>query len=195
MAGLVGIGLSDLWAASGLEGPEFAGEEVGYVCVPCRVRHSFWHASAAGTPQQCLIEKTPMWLTMPCEHTAQKHQAVSNTSKLNRAQPLLQVLSNHMGLFLQKTNIIRDYLEDIVEEPAPRMFWPREVWGKHADQLADFKVGSQKGISRMVVWMDQIDFQNAYLENGYLLPRHQGECPAAKLLALACCRGQELWPA
>ena len=28
MAGLVGIGLSDLWAASGLEGPEFAGEEV-----------------------------------------------------------------------------------------------------------------------------------------------------------------------
>jgi len=25
-----------------------------------------------------------------------------------------------MGLFLQKTNIIRDYLEDILEEPAPR---------------------------------------------------------------------------
>jgi len=29
-------------------------------------------------------------------------------------------LSNGMGLFLQKTNIIRDYREDIVEEPAPR---------------------------------------------------------------------------
>ena len=29
-------------------------------------------------------------------------------------------LNNHMGLFLQKTNIIRDYLEDILEEPAPR---------------------------------------------------------------------------
>ena len=29
-------------------------------------------------------------------------------------------LANHMGLFLQKTNIIRDYLEDIDEEPAPR---------------------------------------------------------------------------
>ena len=39
-------------------------------------------------------------------------------------------LSNGMGLFLQKTNIIRDYLEDIMEEPAPRMFWPRDVWGK-----------------------------------------------------------------
>ena len=33
---------------------------------------------------------------------------------------LTDELANHMGLFLQKTNIIRDYLEDIVEEPAPR---------------------------------------------------------------------------
>lgn len=41
-------------------------------------------------------------------------------------------LSNCMGLFLQKTNIIRDYLEDIEEEPAPRMFWPRDVWSKCA---------------------------------------------------------------
>lgn len=48
-------------------------------------------------------------------------------------------LSNHMGLFLQKTNIIRDYLEDILEEPAPRMFWPREIWGRYAEQLADFQ--------------------------------------------------------
>lgn len=57
-------------------------------------------------------------------------------------------LSNSMGLFLQKTNIIRDYLEvrarnraawaacadavvqDIMEEPAPRMFWPKVVWSK-----------------------------------------------------------------
>ena len=48
-------------------------------------------------------------------------------------------LANHMGLFLQKTNIIRDYLEDIMEEPAPRMFWPREIWGRYAGELADFK--------------------------------------------------------
>lgn len=32
----------------------------------------------------------------------------------------MEYLANHMGLFLQKTNIIRDYLEDINEEPAPR---------------------------------------------------------------------------
>lgn len=34
-------------------------------------------------------------------------------------------LSNSMGLFLQKTNIIRDYLEDINQD---RIFWPRAVW-------------------------------------------------------------------
>ena len=33
-------------------------------------------------------------------------------------------LANSMGLFLQKTNIIRDYLEDILQG---REFWPREV--------------------------------------------------------------------
>jgi len=38
-------------------------------------------------------------------------------------------LANSMGLFLQKNNIIRDYLEDYVEG---RAFWPKEVWEKHA---------------------------------------------------------------
>ena len=37
-----------------------------------------------------------------------------------------QRLSNSMGLFLQKTNIIRDYLEDTLQG---REFWPREVMG------------------------------------------------------------------
>jgi farnesyl-diphosphate farnesyltransferase len=51
----------------------------------------------------------------------------------------MDFLANHMGLFLQKTNIIRDYLEDIMEEPAPRMFWPREIWGRYAGELDAFK--------------------------------------------------------
>ncbi|CAL8468888.1 g8429 [Coccomyxa elongata] len=51
----------------------------------------------------------------------------------------MEDLANHMGLFLQKTNIIRDYLEDINEEPAPRMFWPKEVWGRYARRLDAFK--------------------------------------------------------
>ena len=40
-------------------------------------------------------------------------------SKLEHGD-LTDELANSMGLFLQKTNIIRDYLEDINEEPAPR---------------------------------------------------------------------------
>eukprot|EP00978_Attheya_sp_CCMP212_P048710 scaffold564101_cov51-Attheya_sp.AAC.1 len=38
-------------------------------------------------------------------------------------------LSDQMGLFLQKTNIIRDYLEDYVDG---RAFWPQSVWKKYA---------------------------------------------------------------
>jgi len=37
--------------------------------------------------------------------------------------------SNAMGLFLQKTNIIRDYLEDYVDG---RAWWPQSTWRKHA---------------------------------------------------------------
>ena len=40
-----------------------------------------------------------------------------------------------MGLFLQKTNIIRDYREDLDDK---RKFWPKEVWSKYADDLSDF---------------------------------------------------------
>ena len=39
-------------------------------------------------------------------------------------------LSNRMGLFLQKTNIIRDYLEDYVDK---RAFWPQSLWKKYAE--------------------------------------------------------------
>ncbi|KAH0894626.1 hypothetical protein HID58_057055 [Brassica napus] len=53
--------------------------------------------------------------------------------------PDWEQISNSMGLFLQKTNIIRDYLEDINEIPKSRMFWPRKIWGKYADKLEDLK--------------------------------------------------------
>ncbi|XP_053314618.1 squalene synthase-like [Spea bombifrons] len=43
--------------------------------------------------------------------------------------------ANTTGLFLQKTNIIRDYLQDQLEG---RAFWPREVWSKYAKKLSDF---------------------------------------------------------
>ena len=75
VAGLVGIGLSKLFAACELESPKFASKMDG--------------------------------------------------------------LANDMGLFLQKTNIIRDYLEDYVDG---RAFWPKTVWSKHATtgDLGDF---------------------------------------------------------
>eukprot|EP00731_Ephydatia_muelleri_P000209 Em0001g209a len=47
-----------------------------------------------------------------------------------------QRLSNSMGLFLQKTNIIRDYLEDTLQG---REFWPREGWSKFGEKLTDFQ--------------------------------------------------------
>ncbi len=41
-------------------------------------------------------------------------------------------ISNSMGLFLQKTNIIRDYHEDLYSD---RTFWPKEIWGQHVNNL------------------------------------------------------------
>jgi farnesyl-diphosphate farnesyltransferase len=71
VAGLVGYGLSDLFAASGLEDPSIADDKA---------------------------------------------------------------LSNCMGMFLQKTNIIRDYREDLDDG---RQFWPKEIWGNYADNFGD----------------------------------------------------------
>ncbi len=45
------------------------------------------------------------------------------------------MLSNSMGLFLQKTNIIRDYKEDLEEK---RTFWPKEIWSVYASNLNVF---------------------------------------------------------
>ncbi|CCD27218.1 bifunctional farnesyl-diphosphate farnesyltransferase/squalene synthase NDAI_0K00290 [Naumovozyma dairenensis CBS 421] len=50
-----------------------------------------------------------------------------------------------MGLFLQKTNIIRDYAEDLHDG---RSFWPQEIWSLYADKLTDFQQtgNEQKGL-------------------------------------------------
>jgi len=46
-------------------------------------------------------------------------------------------LSISMGLFLQKTNIIRDFLEDCEED---RVFWPKEIWEKYVKDVEQLKV-------------------------------------------------------
>ncbi|KAJ9150333.1 Farnesyl-diphosphate farnesyl transferase [Pleurostoma richardsiae] len=43
-------------------------------------------------------------------------------------------LTESMGQFLQKTNIIRDVHEDHLDG---RSFWPKEIWGKYVDNYAD----------------------------------------------------------
>ncbi len=43
-------------------------------------------------------------------------------------------LHESMGLFLQKTNIIRDIKEDTDDG---RKFWPREIWSKHVENWDD----------------------------------------------------------
>jgi farnesyl-diphosphate farnesyltransferase len=51
------------------------------------------------------------------------------------ANPILlkrEDLQESMGLFLQKTNIIRDIHEDFEDK---RRFWPKEIWTKHVDKF------------------------------------------------------------
>jgi farnesyl-diphosphate farnesyltransferase len=43
-------------------------------------------------------------------------------------------LQESMGLFLQKTNIIRDIKEDWEDK---RIFYPKEIWSKHVDKFED----------------------------------------------------------
>lgn len=57
-----------------------------------------------------------------------------NSGKANPVLLEKDDLSNSMGLFLQKTNIIRDYREDLDDG---RAFWPKEIWTNHIENFAD----------------------------------------------------------
>lgn len=54
-----------------------------------------------------------------------------------------QFLSNEMGLFLQKTNIIRDFAEDLDQE---RVFWPEEAWKSRVSELKQLQKQPEKGL-------------------------------------------------
>jgi farnesyl-diphosphate farnesyltransferase len=62
-----------------------------------------------------------------------------------------QTLANSMGLFLQKANIIRDYLEDLLEG---RSFWPKDIWSVYSpdglDRLAEDPVKALHCLNHMV---------------------------------------------
>lgn len=53
-------------------------------------------------------------------------------------------LTESMGQFLQKNNIIRDVHEDYLEK---RQFWPREIWGKHVKTWDDLFTTENRDIA------------------------------------------------
>jgi farnesyl-diphosphate farnesyltransferase len=57
------------------------------------------------------------------------------------------VLSNSMGLLLQKTNIIRDFREDCDER---RYFWPREIWERYGFEAQEDM--SKGGTEERALW-------------------------------------------
>lgn len=57
-------------------------------------------------------------------------------------------LHNSMGLFLQKTNIIRDFREDLDDK---RSFYPKELWGKHCASLQDLADPANMEVGRHVI--------------------------------------------
>lgn len=58
-------------------------------------------------------------------------------------------LSNSMGLLLQKTNIIRDYREDVDQQ---RYFWPREIWGRKEYGFSEMKEMYAEGAEERAMW-------------------------------------------
>lgn len=52
-------------------------------------------------------------------------------------------LSVEMGLFLQKTNIIRDFAEDLEQD---RVFWPQVAWNSEAEKLEELKSNTESGL-------------------------------------------------
>lgn len=53
-------------------------------------------------------------------------------------------LSNQMGLFLQKTNIIRDFAEDLDQN---RFFWPQCAWNGRVNALHELQANTQVGVA------------------------------------------------
>ena len=55
-------------------------------------------------------------------------------------------LSNEMGLFLQKTNITRDFAEDL---EMGRIFWPEASWKNKATNLKELQSSEPKGLAAL----------------------------------------------
>ena len=68
-------------------------------------------------------------------------------SKLETSEKLAnKSLSNEMGLFLQKTNITRDFAEDLEQG---RIFWPEESWKNKANTLHELQADEKSGLAAL----------------------------------------------
>jgi farnesyl-diphosphate farnesyltransferase len=56
----------------------------------------------------------------------------------------IEAMANTMGLFLQKTNIIRDFYEDFQQG---RVFWPKQLWSLHVENLSEFCKNPSLGVN------------------------------------------------
>jgi farnesyl-diphosphate farnesyltransferase len=80
-------------------------------------------------------------------------------------------LANSMGLMLQKTNIIRDYREDV---DVKRYFWPREIWGR-----AEYSVNGRGPFKDMKeMYEPQNEKQALWVISGMVVDvlRHAHDC-------------------
>ena len=53
---------------------------------------------------------------------------------------LADVSTVSQRILLAPTFGVSHSFDDSRQEPAPRMFWPKEIWGRFADSLDDFRV-------------------------------------------------------
>ncbi|KAG6331798.1 hypothetical protein ID866_7291 [Astraeus odoratus] len=78
-------------------------------------------------------------------------------------------LANSMGLLLQKTNITRDFREDVEQR---RFFWPKEIWAKYG--FAEMKDMYESGDVEHAMW----------IQSGMVLDALRHACDALDYLRL-----------
>lgn len=94
-------------------------------------------------------------------------------------------LSNEMGLFLQKTNIIRDFAEDLEQT---RIFWPEEAWKNKVGSLKELQANPEKGLAALnEVIINALQHVPACLDYLECLENNQvfGFCAIPQLMAIA----------
>lgn len=142
VAGLVGIGLSQMFAAGG-EDPWFTSAPV--IGPNTDADHHAKSTSKSAAAAKKSTRTTPGGKRRKSTDHGDDHDDGHGDDHGSKGGAVFGVLdsppgglANAMGLFLQKTNIIRDYLEDQVDQ---RTFWPREIWGRYAPTLASLRPG------------------------------------------------------